>query len=310
MTKFPLPVRFITVAFAITLLITGCKKEQSDVLSPQEEEAAAAFSTEAEIETEIAFNDVFDNVMGVNSELGTGGVGIFGRTRPTTGGGSGDNARMDSLPPCVTVSITPLQPGVFPKTVTIDFGSGCFSHGHLRSGKIQIVYTGRLLVPGNSATTTFINYKIDSISIQGTHKITNTTNNTTGANQKQFKIEVIDAKLTWVNGNFVEWNGVRTKTQVEGNGSAIPADDIFSIRGNAHGKVKRSNLIVLWDSEITEPLMKKFICPWISKGKIKTARRGLPQNTPWVAILDYGAGSCDNQATLTINGNTRQITLH
>jgi hypothetical protein len=90
----------------------------------------------------------------------------------------------------------------------------------------------------------------------------------------------------------------------------MPADDIFSVRGTAHGKVKRNNLIVLWNSEITEPLIKKFICPWISKGRIRTIRQGLAQSSPWVAILDYGTGSCDNQATLTINGNTRQITLH
>ncbi|MGZ5221228.1 MAG: hypothetical protein ACXWC7_14160 [Chitinophagaceae bacterium] len=308
MKKLSFITRLTTIAFAAILLITGCKKENSDSLSPQEEEEAAINSSEAEADIEVAFNDVFDNVMGVNSELGTGGVGIFGRTASSFE--TGREARVDSVPPCVTVTITPLQQGVFPKTVTIDFGSGCFSHGHLRSGKIQIVYTGRLLVPGNSATTTFINYKIDSIAVQGTHKITNTTGNTSGANQKQFKIEVIDGKLIWPNGNFAEWDATRAITQIEGNGSAIPADDIFSIRGNANGKVRRGNLIVLWDSEITEALMKKFICRWISKGRIKTVRRGLPQNTPWVAILDYGNGACDNQATLTINGNTRQITLH
>lgn len=308
MKKLSLITRLTTVAFAATLLITGCKKENSDSLSPQEEEQAANYSSESEADIEVAFNDVFDNVMGVNSEVGTGGVGIFGRKASSSE--NGREARVDSVPSCVTVTITPIQPGVFPKTVTIDFGSGCFSHGHLRSGKIQIVYTGRLLNPGSSATTTFINYKIDSIAVQGTHKITNTTGTTTGSNQKQFKIEVIDAKLTWPNGNFAEWNATRSITQIEGNGSAIPADDIFSMRGNAQGKVKRGNLIVLWDSEITEALMKKFICPWISKGRIKTVRRGLPQNTPWVAILDYGNGNCDNQATLTINGNTRQITLH
>lgn len=307
MKKVSLVPLFTTVALATTLFITGCKKENSDTLSAQEEQEAATYSSEAEADIEVAYNDVFDNVMGVNSELGTGGVGIFGRKASPLQ--NGREARIDSLPSCVTVTIAPLQPGIFPKTVTIDFGSGCFSHGHRRSGKIQIVYTGRLLVPGNSATTTFINYKIDSIAVQGTHKITNTTGSTTGSNQKQFKIEVVGGKLTWPTGNFAEWNAIRTITQIEGNGSAIPADDIFHIRGNAQGKVKRGNLIVLWDSEITEALMKKFICPWISKGRIKTVRRGLPQNTPWVAVLDYGNGACDNQATLTINGNTRQITL-
>lgn len=307
MKKLSLITRLTTVAFAATLLITGCKKENSDTLSAQEEEQAASYSTESEAETEVTFNDVFDNVMGVNTELGTGGVGIFGRVASSE---NGRVAGVDSVPSCVTVTIVPQAPGVFPKTVTLDFGSGCFSHGHLRSGKIKTVYTGRLVEPGSSATTTFDNYKIDSVLVQGTHRITNTTATTPGANQRQFKIEVIDAKLTKPNGNYVQWNTVRTNTQIEGNGSVTPADDIFKVTGIANGKVKREAIIVLWNAEITEPLIKKFICPWISKGRIRTVRQGLPANTPWVAVLDYGTGNCDNQATLTINGNTRQITLH
>lgn len=310
MKKGILITRLITAAFAVALFISGCKKENSDTLSPEEEKEAAFYTTESEIESEVTFNDVFDNVMGVNSEVGMGGVGIFGKTSSSSQPDKNEVARMDSMPPCVTVTIVPLQPGVFPKTVTIDFGTGCFSHGHLRSGKIKTVYSGPLRNPGNSATTTFENFKIDSISVEGTHKITNSTNTTSGSNQRQFKIEVINGRLTKPNSNYTEWNTSRTNTQIEGNGSITPADDISQIRGIANGKVKRGNLLVLWNSEITEPLVKKFICRWISKGRIRTVRQGLPQNTPWVAVLDYGTGTCDNQASLTINGNTRQITLH
>ena len=102
----------------------------------------------------------------------------------------------------------------------------------------------------------------------------------------------------------------KNATQTEGNGTASPIDDVLSIKGTANGRVKRGNLIVLWNSEVTEPLIKKFTCRWIAKGRIKNVRQGLPSNTPWTAILDYGTGSCDNLATLTINGNTQQITLH
>lgn len=301
--------RLKTLAFAATLFIAGCKKESSEALSPQEEEQAATFTSESEVESEMTFNDVFDNVMGVNSEVGTGGVGIFGRAT-SDNVGRGETARTDSTPPCVTVTVTPMQPNAFPKTIVVDFGNGCFSHGHLRSGKIKTVYSGPLRNPGSTATTTFENYKIDSIQVEGTHKITNTTATTSGANQRQLKIEVTDAKLTRPNGNYVMWNSTRTKTQIEGNGTIMPADDIFRITGIANGKVKRGNLIILWNSEITEPLIKKFTCRWISKGRIRTVRQGLPQTSPWVAVLDYGTGTCDNQANLTINGTTRQITLH
>jgi hypothetical protein len=308
MKKIFSPTRLTTIAFAATLLIAGCKKENSDVLSQQEEEQAANFIGESEAESEIAFNDVFDNVMGVNSEVGLGGVGIFGRVAVSRE--DGRDANVDSMPPCVTVSIVPQQLGVFPKTVTVDFGTGCFSHGHLRSGKVKTIYSGPLRTSGSVATTTFDNYKIDSVSVEGKHIISNTTGSTPGSNQRQFKIEVVDGKLTRPNGNYSMWSSTRTNTQIEGNGTLLPGDDIFRLTGIAYGKVKRNNLIVLWNSEITEPLIKKFICRWISKGRIRTIRQGLPQNSPWVSILDYGTGTCDNQATLTINGNTHQITLH
>jgi hypothetical protein len=97
---------------------------------------------------------------------------------------------------------------------------------------------------------------------------------------------------------------------VEGLATNIPLDDVFKVTGAATGRVKRNDLIVGWRSEITEPLMKRFNCRWISKGRVRVVRDSLASNTPWVGVLDYGLGLCDNQATLTVNGNVHQITLH
>src|SRR5438270_9090 len=84
-------------------------------------------------------------------------------------------------------------------TSLIDFGSGCLGHdGHIRYGKISTVYTGRLLYPGNSATTTLDGYKIDSISIEGKQVITNTGS----VSQKQFTVDITGGKLTKPSGNY------------------------------------------------------------------------------------------------------------
>lgn len=303
MKKSAFLTRLMTTAIFGTLLFIGCKKEASDKLSTQEEEEVAVFSAESEVESQAAFDDVFDNVMGVNGELGIGGVGIFGRTADGT-----RTEKTDSIPSCVQITITPLLSRTFPKTVVIDFGSGCTSHGHLRAGKITTVYTGPLGEPGKSATTTFDHYRIDSITVEGTHTITNTT--APGATQRQFKTEISNAKLSRVNGDYQEWNATRLTTQIEGNGTLYPTDDIFRITGSSTGKTKRGNLLVSWTSEIQEPLIKRFGCRWFSKGTVKTGRNGLPANTPWVGILDFGNGICDNKATLTVNGVVHQITLH
>jgi len=301
--------RLMTATLIISMVAISCKKEtSSDELSPQEEQQVAMASTQTEVESELVLDDVFNNVIGLDNEVGIAGVGIFGQANL-----SGDllTARPDSVR-CFTVTRTQLNPpALFPLKVIIDFGTGCTGRdGRVRSGKIITLYTGRLFLPGNSATTTFENHKIDSISIQGTHKITNTTGSTPGSNFTQFTIDAIDAKLTKPSGNYSKWNSHKVRTQVEGNGTPfISHDDMFRIDGHARGQVKHGGLIFNWKSEIVEPLFRKFLCRWVQKGVVKTWRETLPSTSPWVAILNFGNGACDNQATLTINGVSQQITL-
>jgi hypothetical protein len=57
-------------------------------------------------------------------------------------------------------------------------------------------------------------------------------------------------------------------------------------------------------------LIKKFACRWIVKGKVKTERLNSSANSSWVALLNYGAGDCDNNATISINGVLHEISLH
>lgn len=303
MKKSALFTRLMTAALFISFVLVACKKEQSDSLSPAEEEQAVNYSTQSEAENEVVFNDIFDNVIGVNTEVGIGGTGIFGRVAT-----NGREMNLDSLPSCTQISITLLNaPARFPMKIVIDFGAGCVGRdGHKRSGKIITEYSGKLTEPGNSATTRFENFKFDSISVQGTHKITNST--TAGSNQRQFTIDVTDAKLSKPNGDYSLWTSHRVITQIEGNGTPfLPQDDIFKVTGSAHGKVKHGDLIYAWRSEITEPLIKKFICRWISKGIVKVRRENA--NTQWEATLNYGQGDCDFLATLTINGVSHQIQL-
>lgn len=309
MRTIPPFTKLMAVVFFFSLLVIGCKKENSSTLTPAQEEQAATYSSQSETESEFVFNDVFDNVMGTNTEVGVGGTGIFGKT---TSGISGRGSQADSVSHCFTVTVTRLNPpNLFPVKIVIDFGNGCLGNdGHTRYGKIITVYTGRLIVPGKSATTTFDGFKIDDISVSGKHVITNTTNNTAGSNQLQYTVDVTNARLSKPNGDYSEWESHRVITQVEGNGSILPVDDVFTITGSSHGKVKHGNDLFAWHSEITEPLRKRFTCRWISKGTIKVIRETLSSTSRWVAILDYGSGNCDNQATLTINGVSHQITLH
>lgn len=274
--------------------VVSCEKENSQSATDEQELEASNVSTEAEGEAELAYNDVFDDVMGVNEEVALGGTGVFGRVNT-----------------CPTVTITRPTANPFPVRVQLDYGNGCVGRdGRFRKGKVIVEYTSRLIVPGAIATTTFDGYFIDSVKVEGTHKITNTSVPTNTPPTRSYRVEVINGKLTRPNGNFVEWNSTRNITQVEGLATAIALDDIFRIEGNSRGRVKRGNLITVWESNITEPLIKRFTCRWIVKGKIRVVRLNPTVNNAWVAVLDFGNGLCDNLAWITINNRPpRQITL-
>jgi hypothetical protein len=293
--------------FTLALTINSCKKELSnDNLSAKEEEQASLAMTESDAEAEIVFNDIFDNVMGANNDVGMEGTGVFGRMSNTF---SPETARIDSVTRCFSVTITQTTVGsAFPLRITLDFGNGCLGRdGHTRSGKIITTYTNRLIIHDASATTTFEEFKIDSVLVQGTQKITNTST----TNNHQFKVDIEGAKLTHPNGNFTEWNSHKTITQIEGNATvALPFDDVYKVEGDANGKAKRGDRLYAWRTEIMEPLIKKFTCHWIAQGRVRIVRVSSSANSPWVAVLEYGNGTCDNQATITINGVVHQITLH
>lgn len=297
--------RLIPALLIFILLFSACQKENSiNGTDDQQQAEASKVSSESDSEAENVFNGIFDDAYGANEEVGLGGTGVFWG-RPDT---------LTPVPRCFTVTVIRLNaPAPFPVKIIVDFGTtGCTGpDGHVRRGKIITLYTNRLTVPEASATTTFDGLYVDNVKVEGTHKITNTSPSGISVPPvRRFTVDVIEAKLTRPDGNFVEWNSHKVITQIEGLITLNdPHDDIFRIEGTARGRVKRGTLLVVWESAITEPLIKRFSCRWIVRGRVRTVRQNTSVTSPWVAILDFGNGLCDNRATVTINGVTHQITL-
>jgi hypothetical protein len=195
--------------------------------------------------------------------------------------------------------VVPNIPHVFPKTVTIDFGTGCLGRdGKYRKGKIVSIYTNPMVVPGAKVSTTFVGYYVDSFKIEGTH----ITENTSTSNMQGWKNKVINGKITNTNTNrWIMWNSVKDVLQIAGNGTPnFPMDDVYRITGSATGSNSGGHT---WASVIVNPLIKKFTCPWIVEGTVRLVRDGR------TALLDYGNGNCDNLAIIYINGVPHIITL-
>lgn len=297
--KTTLPLTRLLVPILVTgLLFSACKKHD-DASGTAGKEEFAAISARSDAAAELVFEDVFDNTMGVSAEVGIGGTGVFGRQDVSTGRVEG----IDSTT-CYSVTIKQLNSVTrFPLQITIDFGNGCTGRdGRIRKGRVILVYTGHLFISGNSAVATFDGYSIDNVKVEGTHKLTNTGT----PDKKSYTTQVINAKLSQTNGNYITWNSTKTVTQVEGGATPLLGfDDMYSITGQSGGAVQIDDKYFQWSTTITTPLTKKFSCRWISRGTLN-----LKKGNDAVAVLDYGLGTCDNKANFSVNGKVQEITLH
>ncbi|HTJ14409.1 MAG TPA: hypothetical protein VL547_20360 [Dinghuibacter sp.] len=259
-------------------------------------------SAQADASADQAFNGVTANVMtlNVNGEaLGSvndstssfsQAIGKAHIAGVTTFGPGGDTSSL-------SISVTPTTPGVFPKTVTISFGNGFTDlWGNVYTGSISMVFTGPLSVAGNSATTTFTNYSVNSIGLSGTHVITNAS----AGNKIAFNIQIENAKIT-VGTFWVTWSANHTWTMTAGASTPwYPFDDTYSVTGQGGGSTSTN---FTWTSTIQTALTKAYICPWFEAGTVQVV------TNYGTGVLDFGSGTCDNQATVTVGDSTRTITL-
>lgn len=197
--------------------------------------------------------------------------------------------------------VTLAQPwGTWPNTITIDYGTGCSRpDGRVLKGKIIVNQTGELRTAGAVRTVTHDNFFIDDVQLEGTRTWTN--NGTSAGGQFSYTRTATGMKLTYSDGTFATWEHQHTVTWIEGRDTPTWLDDVWSTTGSTTG-VGRNG--ATYSSTITEPLIKRNSCRWISEGVITITRDG---NT---STLDFGDGTCDRFATVTRpNGETFSIRL-
>jgi hypothetical protein len=286
------------------MYLASCKKESSDVPATEADlESTALIAVQDAVADEL-YEDASNVATGIDDATAGDDLGIYGNDGYGVFGGQANLGGSDlqarnTDPRCFTVTVTPMEKGVFPKTVTVDFGSGCVGKdARLRKGKVITVYTGRMHAPGSTATTTFDGYSVNGFDVSGTVIVTNLST----SNNRAFKREIKNGRIAnSLLGKVCEWSAVRTLTQVEGNGTPFfPPDDIFRMTGWSRGATNDGKT---WDDEIIEPLVKAVACKWIQKGTIRFNHNNR-QGT-----LNFGTGDCDNKATLAVGNLTKEITL-
>ncbi len=188
-----------------------------------------------------------------------------------------------------------------PRTITVDFGpTNCLCNdGRYRRGKVLVTYTGKYRDAGSVHTIGFDNYFVNDNKIMGSKTVTNMGFN--ASNQSYFSV-VVNGKIIKANTtDSIVWSSNRTRTWIQGESTPTWTDDIYEITGNGSGQNKNGSFTM----NIIQPLVKDLSCTWFTSGKVELQPSGKLLRT-----IDYGNGSCDNSATVLINGNTYTITLN
>ncbi len=206
------------------------------------------------------------------------------------------------LPECATVTIDTTSN---PKSITIEFssdGNGCLCSdwdNKYRKGRIIATWTGKYRTPGSVIQIKTEDYFVSGNKYEYLKTVTNNGQNTNG--NLSYSVNVQKANIYFSDNTTFTSTSTRTREWVAGSTTLTPYDDVYKITGSASG-VSRSGDDFTYT--ITQALEVAIGCRWIRKGTIVITPSGKPART-----LDFGDGSCDNKATVEINGTVFNINL-
>ena len=184
------------------------------------------------------------------------------------------------------------------RTLTIDFGpTNCLcADGRYRRGKILVRFTTDVTRRPAGSVVTREGYFVNDNQHTATRTFTDTGSGS-------FTVAVTNASIIRANnGGTHSWTANWTFTRTAGFGTSQVSDDVYSVTGSATGTNRKS---VGYTTTIQNPLIKRADCPkYFVQGTMVITNANSKAMT-----LDYGTGTCDNVATVTVNGRTRTITL-
>ncbi len=275
---------YLSLIVITAFTINACKKDKQEV--PDTTQDTDVETAQDNSLAEGSFNDVNS----IASEaVQNGSVTSFRLSRDPS----------SILSACAT--IIPVSPG----NVKVDFGTTpcqCIDYRY-RKGIINISYTGLYRDSNAVITITFDNYYVGNnvsnmYKVMGTKTVTNKGHNASG--HLWYEINV-NGSLENTAGHTMTWNSTRQREWIAGESTGVWGDDEYMISGSINGTNFLGNSFII---NITQPLHVDLGCRWIKDGKFEFTPSGHATR-----YVDYGNGTCDANAIVTISNFTFPITL-
>lgn len=280
----------ILTAGAALLTFSACKKDQ----------------TPASVLSTASLSAPTDNSMVTNEsgnvdamvEPAASAVMTFGFRWPIPFGWHHGRFNIGDLGPCTTISFDTTGDS---RAITIDYGTtGCRCwDGKTRSGEIIMSWNGPRVDSGNSFMVNTNNYWVNSNKVAIHKVVTNEGLNSSG--NPFFDVTENDTLTLDSTNQQITLSANRVRTWTSGFDTPQLLDDQYSITGNGSGTDRNGDP---FSYTISNPLILHLDCPWIEAGTIDYMLTGFSQLS-----LDFGNGTCDNIATVNVNGMTHIIRL-
>jgi hypothetical protein len=270
------------VAFSASLVLVNCTKEDEEV-NPFDADETKKEANLDKLTDDVT--DIIDNQFDVQSTSRTSNIGKSMNTTMA--------ALPSILPSCAVVTVALTQTAW---TRTIDFGNGCavFNGANLK-GKLIISGNLNFTTPSQTINYSFDGFKYNDIAVTGTKTLTRTleSSNLLAAIHPVVNVN-IDLTATFPNGSVYARIGTRKRELVEGYTTpALRNDNVYKVTGNWATTGPNGVRTVT----ITNPLKIVIDCPF----KLVQGTLTLVKNNN-NAVIDYGNGACDNNATYSLNG--------
>lgn len=265
------------LGMGLGLFLLSCESEQADqdwLLSD------GVIDTEVlALKTEAAADEVEAGVMAHGHKKGLGNM---------------DWRRLMQMD-CVTVSTSGDD---FPKEITLVFDGECENpRGESRSGTIVITMSDSLIHAGAVYTVEYIDVYFGSKQVELSKRMENKGQNADG----HWVIErSLSQTITDESGYISTRSHQGSREWISGFGNEVKEDNIFLETGTGSVVTPDGKEFT---REIIYPLLHDGSCAYLKSGVVEMTG---PDRS---VIIDYGDGECDQWATVTINGEEKEVDL-
>ena len=273
----------LTVCGLMTLTFLGCKKKETVTVDNE---------TQSSVDNAVADQEYASIVPTTNGHaINTKGTGTTGRMAAGT---------CDSLT-LIQGNISALGTNNYSAypVYTLDVSGACsltIPDGKIRSGTLKIRLTDKIRNVGAKMIIYMINYKTGLIGYSCDSIVVTTLASDTVTHKTSFNVKLINgvcSSSAWL----IKYSSDRTFTNYS-KGNPVGTDGVAEVFGTANA-INRQGRAFTVNIPSTTPLIKHKSCQFIDKGILDLTPDGFKTRS-----IDFGNGTCDDDATFTVNGNT------